>query len=75
MLNNQSLTNYKAITEAKYLSVENAYRYRPILRYFYEQQQRLRYWLRPEEILQAVKERMEPSEASVYTEDLLQLDL
>jgi uncharacterized protein (TIGR02677 family) len=73
--NNHSLANYKAITEAKYLSVENAYRYRPILRYFYEQQQRLRYWLRPEEILQAVKERMEPSEASVYTEDLLQLDL
>lgn len=66
---------YKAVTEAKYLAVENAPRYRSILRYFYEQQQRLRYWLRPEEILQDVKERMDPNEASMYTEDLLQLDL
>ncbi|MBY0055156.1 MULTISPECIES: TIGR02677 family protein [Brevibacillus] len=71
----RSIRTYKAVTEAKYLSVENAHRYRAILRYFYEEQQRLRYWLRPEEILQAVKERIEPSDASSYNEDLLQLDL
>ncbi|WP_289142208.1 TIGR02677 family protein [uncultured Brevibacillus sp.] len=66
---------YKQLIEAKYLAVDNTYRYRAILRYFYEQQRRFRHWLRPEEILQAVKERLMPEEAASYTDELLQNDL
>ncbi|MHB1128221.1 MAG: TIGR02677 family protein [Bacillota bacterium] len=45
----------KPIVELSYLiSAQNVARYRCILRYFYEQHQRLRYWLRPEDVYEGV---------------------
>ncbi|GAB7389241.1 TIGR02677 family protein [Bacillaceae bacterium] len=44
----------KPIPELKYLNAENVHRYRLIMRYFYQQYQRLRYWLKPEEVYQGV---------------------
>ena len=35
----------KQISETKYLSTENSYRYRPIMRIFYRHYERLEYWL------------------------------
>ncbi|MFX3625119.1 MAG: TIGR02677 family protein [Ectobacillus sp.] len=62
----------KAIPEAKYLSVENAYRYRAILRFFYMQHERMKQYLFPEEIYAFVKQY---EAFSQYTEDELQQDL
>lgn len=46
----------KPVPELKYVNAENVARYRLIMRYFYKQYQRLRYWLKPEEIFQGVQE-------------------
>lgn len=62
----------KPITEASYLTVENAWRYRAILHYFYQQHERLRQYLFPEEVYQHVKQNEYFSE---YTEEQLQHDL
>lgn len=45
----------KPVPELKYVNAENVARYRLIMRYFYKQYQRLRYWLKPEEIFQGVQ--------------------
>lgn len=42
----------KPITETKYLTTENAERYRTILRIFYLQYEKLKYWLYQEDIFQ-----------------------
>lgn len=47
---------YQSIPEASYLTMENAWRYRAILRYFYIQHERLRHFLFPEEIYEHLKE-------------------
>lgn len=47
---------YQSIPEASYLTAENAWRYRAILRYFYIQHERLRHFLFPEEIYDYLKE-------------------
>ena len=39
----------KPLLEAKYLNVENTDRYRPIIRLFYLQSEKLKYWLYQEE--------------------------
>jgi uncharacterized protein (TIGR02677 family) len=62
----------KPIIEVTYLTRENAWRYRAILRYFYIQHERLRYYLLPEEALDYLK--ASPCFRD-YTEDLLQRDL
>lgn len=41
----------KQIKEARYLAADNAWRYRAILHFFFEQHERLRYYLLPQEIL------------------------
>ncbi|MEG0826086.1 MAG: TIGR02677 family protein [Bacilli bacterium] len=46
----------KSIAETKYLTAENTYRYRPIMRYFLEQYEQIEYWLYKEDILNALKE-------------------
>lgn len=46
----------KQISETKYLSTENSYRYRPIMRCFYHHYERLEYWLYKEDIYQELKE-------------------
>ncbi|WHH59492.1 DUF2397 domain-containing protein [Petroclostridium sp. X23] len=45
---NMKLT--KGITETKYLATENTWRYRPILRYFYVQYEKIKYWMYKEEV-------------------------
>ena len=62
----------KPITEVTYLTTENAWRYRAILRYFYIQHERLRYYLLPGEVLDHLKQSPYFRE---YTEDLLARDL
>jgi len=44
----------KPIMEISYLNAQNVGRYRCVMRYFYEQHQRLRYWLRPEDVYDGV---------------------
>ncbi|NNV07622.1 TIGR02677 family protein [Geobacillus sp. C56-T2] len=62
----------KPIVETKYLSAENAHRYRAILRYFYIQHERMRQYLFPEEVYAFLKQHAEFAD---YTEDELQQDL
>ena len=58
----------KPITEATYLTVENAWRYRAILHYFYEQYERIIQFLFIDEIYYFLKQ----SEAfRGYTMDML----
>lgn len=52
--NNSMQMWMKPIPELKYVNAENVARYRLIMRYFYQQYQRLRYWLKPEEVYQGV---------------------
>jgi uncharacterized protein (TIGR02677 family) len=44
----------KPIVETSYLNAQNVGRYRCIMRYFYDQHQRLRYWLKPQEVFDGV---------------------
>ena len=68
-LNGQLL---KPILEASYLTAENAWRYRAILRYFYIQHERLRHYLLPEEVYEHLKASQYFAN---YTEEQLQQDL
>ncbi len=45
----------KPIVETKYLTAENCWRYRPILRYFYEQYEKIKYWMYKEEVYEQLK--------------------
>jgi len=45
----------KQITETKYLTAENAWRYRTVLRYFYLEYQKMKYWMYREEIFEELK--------------------
>ncbi|MGJ7044903.1 TIGR02677 family protein [Thermoanaerobacterium thermosulfurigenes] len=45
----------KPIDEARYLTADNASRYRLIMRYFYQNYERLRYWLTKEDVYNYVK--------------------
>lgn len=45
----------KQISETKYLSTENSYRYRPIMRCFYQHYERLEYWLYKEDVFSELK--------------------
>lgn len=62
----------KPITETKYLSTENSYRYRPIMRCFYEHYERLEYWLYKEDIYNELKDNTIFSE---YTLEECERDL
>ncbi|GIP33370.1 TIGR02677 family protein [Paenibacillus sp. J2TS4] len=46
----------RSVPELKYANAENVVRYRAIMRYFYQEYKRLRYWLKPEEIFEAITE-------------------
>ncbi|QSZ27786.1 TIGR02677 family protein [Aceticella autotrophica] len=56
MGNKLDLNVIKPIDEVKYLSAENASRYRLIMRYFYEQYQKLKYWMYKEDIYEYVRQ-------------------
>lgn len=45
----------KPIKETSYLNTENSYRYRCIIRYFYEQYGKINYWLYKEEVFDELK--------------------
>ena len=62
----------KPLLEAKYLNVENTDRYRPIIRLFYLQSEKLKYWLYQEEVYEELKE--DPYFAD-YTQEQCQQDL
>lgn len=66
------LKSLKPIQETKYLSVENAWRYRAIMRTFYINDMRYRHWLNKEDVYDALKE--EPSFAT-YTIEMCAQDL
>ena len=42
----------KPLTETKYLNVDNTDRYRPIIRLFYLEYEKLRYWMYPVEVFE-----------------------
>lgn len=45
----------KPLTEAKYLNADNVSRYRCIMRIFFENYEKLKYWLYQEEVYEAMK--------------------
>lgn len=62
----------KPIEEVKYLATENSWRYRPIMRYCFNQYEQLKYWLYKEEIFEEL--RQYPGFAG-YTIEQCQQDL
>lgn len=62
----------RKIKEATYLTAEKAWIYRPILRYFYIQHERMREFLFPEEILDYLRQQEEFED---YTLEMVQQDL
>ncbi|WP_274365613.1 TIGR02677 family protein [Paenibacillus thermotolerans] len=67
-----SPASLRAVTELSYLTAQNVSRYRAIMRYMYVEYQRLRYWLRPEEIYEGVRDL---GVLADYTLDQCQSDL
>lgn len=62
----------KPITETKYLTAENCWRYRPILRYFFLQYEKLNYWMYKEEVFETLKKHQNFQD---YTIEQLRQDL
>lgn len=62
----------KPMMEAKYLNVDNTDRYRPIIRLFYLNYEKLKYWMYQEEVYEELRE--DPAFAS-YTPEQCQQDL
>jgi len=62
----------KQIDEMRYLTVENAWRYRSILRYFYMQYEKMKYWLYKEDVYETLKTNDEFKE---YTMEMCRQDL
>jgi uncharacterized protein (TIGR02677 family) len=62
----------KQIDETRYLTAENAWRYRTILRFFYLQYEKMKYWMYKEEVFEELKKHKEFED---YTMDLLKQDL
>ena len=62
----------KQITETSYLTTENTKRYRPILRYFYEQYERINYMLYKEEVYSELKGKLNFEN---YTIEMCESDL
>ena len=48
----------KAISETKYLTQENSYRYRPIMRFFYRKHEQAENWLYKEDIYEELKDKI-----------------
>ncbi|WP_223836557.1 TIGR02677 family protein [Paenibacillus oceani] len=45
-----SLQSLRSVPELKYVNAENVVRYRAIMRFFYQEYKRLKYWMKPEEV-------------------------
>ena len=63
----------RQITEVKYLNVENVERYRPIMRYFFKQYEKLEYWLYKEDVFNALKDDISDYSIELCDQDLLKL--
>ena len=50
------MDNFNQINEVKYLVQENTYRYRRIMRFFYNKYEEAEYWLYKEDVFEGVKE-------------------
>lgn len=46
----------RSVPELKYVNAENVVRYRAIMRYFYQEYKRLKYWMKPEDVFAGVNE-------------------
>lgn len=57
MLNNSEILN--RIDEVKYLTQENSYRYRPIMRFFFNKYEQAEYWLYKEDVYEEVKKSID----------------
>lgn len=62
----------KPLIETKYLTVENTDRYRPIIRFFYLEYEKLRYWMYPEEVYEELHKEEYFKD---YTEEQCRQDL
>ena len=62
----------KPLTETKYLNVDNTDRYRPIIRFFYLEYEKLRYWMYPEEVFEELHKEEYFKD---YTEEQCRQDL
>ena len=62
----------KPVPELKYLNADNVARYRLIMRFFYENHSKMRYWLKTEDVFAGV---MAWGLSMDYTEELCQRDL
>lgn len=62
----------KQIDEMRYLTVDNTWRYRSILRYFYLQYEKMKYWIYKEDVFEELKKHDEFKE---YTIDQCKQDL
>lgn len=62
----------RKIDEMRYLAVDNTWRYRSILRYFYRQYEKMKNWLYTEEVYQAL---IVNDEFSDYTMEMCKQDL
>jgi len=69
---NINSTLVKSITETKYLSAENCWRYRAILRFFYFQYEKIKYWMYKEEVFD---ELIKSTYFSAYSIEMCQQDL
>lgn len=47
-------TMLRSVPELSYLNADNVARYRAVMRFMYKEYQRLRYWLRPEDVYEGV---------------------
>lgn len=62
----------RSLTETKYLNVDNTDRYRPIVRFFYLEYEKLRYWMYPEEVFEELHKEEYFKD---YTEEQCRQDL
>lgn len=62
----------KPIAETKYLSAENCWRYRAILRFFYIQYEKIKYWMYKEEVFEELRQS---TIFSSYTIEMCQQDM
>lgn len=46
----------KSVPELKYVNAENVARYRAIMRFFYQEYKKLRYWMKPEDVWDGIAE-------------------
>ncbi|MDF2700405.1 MAG: hypothetical protein K0Q49_1963 [Haloplasmataceae bacterium] len=70
LLNEVSIMNInnklmKQIDETRYLTAENAWRYRTIMRFFFHQYEKMKYWLNKEEIYSELKNHTEFNDYSI----------